>query len=122
MRFLLVYSLFVSLALVLPGVAATPAVSTDERLLRSARLGVDGPALLDFLNKRVAADGQRERIVRLARQLGEASGEQADRIFGELVPFGPAALSPLKEELNRVGTGKAGPLLKECIQWIEGPE
>src|SRR5207248_2285697 len=122
MRFPLACSLFAALVLTLPRVSAVPDTSADERLLRAARLGSDGPALLDFLNKRVSAGRDRERIVRLARQLVEARGDQADRVFGELVAFGPAALTPLKEELKNVGAGKSRSLLKECVQWIEGPE
>jgi HEAT repeat protein len=122
MRFPLAYTMIAWLVLVLPRMSAAPEVSTEERLLRAARLGVDGPALLDFLKKRTSPARDREHLVRLVRQLVEARGEKGDRIFGELVAFGPAALSPLKEELKNIGAGRAGPLLKECLQWIEGPE
>src|SRR5262249_45955964 len=49
-------------------------------------------------------------------------GEERDLIFRELVAFGPVALVSLREELKHVGAGKAATLLKECLQWIEGPE
>src|SRR5262249_40905383 len=67
------------------------------------------------------AGRERDRIVRLTRQLVEAKGEQADRAFGELVAFGSAALAPLKEELKNVRPGNAPPLLEECIKLLEGP-
>jgi HEAT repeat protein len=121
MRFrLAACSLFACLALVSTGLPAAPDTSADERLLRSARLGTDGPALLDFLKKRVSAGRERDRIVRLVRQLAEAKGDQADRAFGELVAFGSTALAPLKEELKNVRPGNARPLLEECIKLLEG--
>src|SRR5690242_11810108 len=111
--------LLVALSLA-PHLPAGPDASADEKLLRAARLGTDGPALLDFLNRRASAGRDRERIVRLVRQLAGAKGDQADRAFGELVAFGPPALAPLKEELKKTGPGKAA-LLRECLEWIEGP-
>src|SRR5262245_38951339 len=87
--------------LVLPAQAAdTPRpTSADERLLRAAHLGTDGPALLDFLKKRAADPIKREGVVELVRQVAEGTA-QADRAFGELVARGPAALVSLKEELK----------------------
>src|SRR5208337_1511406 len=45
----------------------------DEQLLKEARLGVDGPALLAYLRKQTLTPAARQEIEHLIRQLGAES-------------------------------------------------
>jgi HEAT repeat protein len=90
----------------------------DERLVRSAKVGVDGPALLVFLRCRSAAPDP-ARVERLLRQLATPQGDEA---FGELVARGPAVLPKLKEALNDPALARTKPRIEACLKWLEGPE
>src|SRR5215831_245091 len=51
------------------------AAALDERVLKEARLAVDGPSLLEFFRKRTISNTDLERIGQLIRDLGDDSFE-----------------------------------------------
>src|SRR5689334_21135774 len=62
------------LALPLPGrahPAAAADTAEDEQLLKDARVGTDGPGLLECFRKRTPTDRDRERAAALIRRLSE---------------------------------------------------
>ena len=90
--------------------------AADERLVRSAKVGVDGPALLAFLRRR-SSPPDPAQVSRLLRQFLEP---QADKAVSELVSLGPAVLPQLKEALKDPGFEKAKPRIESCLRWLEG--
>jgi hypothetical protein len=81
--------------------APVPAVNPDdEKLLRAARAGTDGPALLDYFRRRTLTPAQRARIRVLIPQLGDDSFRRRQQASLELMTFGPAALAHLRAALD----------------------
>src|SRR5262245_5936915 len=64
----------------------------DEQVLKKARVGTDGPALLDFFRKRTVTRAGAERITGLVGKLGDKSFKVRTRASKELVRTGVPAL------------------------------
>lgn len=78
-------------------IAAGPGISQDdEKLLKSAQIGTDGPALLAYLKQRTIGDAERSRIESLIRQLGSQSYAIRERATNDLVTVGVPAIGPLR--------------------------
>ena len=95
--------------------------AADERLVRAAKVGVEGPALLDFLRRR-STPPARKQVRRLLRQLADSAQGKADRAAGELVSLGTAVLPYLKEALADPAFAETKPRIENCLKWLEGPE
>jgi HEAT repeat protein len=102
-----------------PAVKAETATLTDEETLKAAHLGTDGPALLDFFRKRVAAPDRAELDALLAK-LADTSAETADRAAAELIAFGANAVPALRRVANNPDGGTATVRARHCLQMIEG--
>jgi hypothetical protein len=48
-------------------------IAADERLLQTARIGTDGPSLVEYFRKQKPAGEQLEKIQALIRRLGDRS-------------------------------------------------
>jgi hypothetical protein len=72
----------------------------DVELLRGADIPTDGPGLLAFLRKRVAREGDEERLRQLVRRLGDESYAVRERASHELVAAGSLARAVLREALE----------------------
>jgi hypothetical protein len=93
----------VALGLLLAGAlpAAEPdQVARDEQTLREAKVGTDGPALLEFFRKRTAKDVDPTKIKALVRQLGDDSFEKREQASAQLIAVGASAVPHLKEALK----------------------
>jgi HEAT repeat protein len=107
-----------------PPQAAGPATATpaqaDETLLKSAHLGSDGAAVLDFFKKRVpVADG--DKLVHdLIKQLADKDEAAQHKAAGELVALGPNAVAALRQAANGVEDKAAAARARECLEHIEG--
>ncbi len=103
---------------VAPPVAGQPVA--DETLLKSAYLGTDGPALVDFFKKRVpAADGE-TTVNDLIKQLGDKDEAVQHKAQGELIAIGPSAVAALRQAANGVEDKAASARAFHCLQQIEG--
>jgi hypothetical protein len=72
----------------------------DVELLRAAEIPTDGPGLLAYLRKRVASDGDEERLRALVRRLGDESYAVRERASRELVAAGSLARAVLRQALE----------------------
>src|SRR5579859_7490324 len=80
------------------GFPADPPVSVDrdEQILKSANLPTDPTALLKFFQKRTLAEGDREKVQALIRQLGSDVYRLREQAGAELIARGPAVVEMLK--------------------------
>src|SRR5262249_54072879 len=80
-----------SVALIpLPGRAES--VSEDEKVLRSAGVGSDGPSLLNFFRKRTLTEPDEQKLQALIQQLGRRSFPMRESASQELIRWGRPAL------------------------------
>jgi HEAT repeat protein len=80
--------------------AASTTGSEDEKLLQAAKIGVDGPGLLDFFRQHTTAPAQQEQILTLIQQLGDGSFKVRRKATADLAALGPRAVSFLRRALN----------------------
>src|SRR5439155_12779845 len=72
----------------------------DEKILREAKLPVDGPALLKYLRDRTYKEADPKRLAMLVKQLGDKDFKVREQAFADLLTLGATALAALKEGLN----------------------
>lgn len=90
----------------------------DEQLLRAAKLGVDGPALLEYFRKLAGTGVDRERLLALIKQLGDEVFDAREKASAELVTLGALAVPFLKEALKDADIEVAR-RAERCLQQIE---
>src|SRR5262245_37229992 len=112
------------LALVLSrsGPAAEGDSGNDEQTIRAANLTPDGPALLDFFKKRSQENVEPSRLAELVKQLGDKSGEVADRAAGELISLGPVAIPLLRQAVKDPDEPMIAGRARRCLLYIEGSQ
>src|SRR5947209_1838339 len=74
----------------------TPDTAEDEKLLHEAGAKTDGPALAEFLRKRVPAAVTEERLAALVKQLGDDDFEVREQASAGLKALGSRALPALR--------------------------
>jgi hypothetical protein len=87
----------------------------DESLLRSAKAGTDGPALLAFLRKRIPTESDQVRMKDLVIKLGHRSFGVRQKATAELKKMGLKA-APLLRQAAREGDGEARRRAEQCLQ------
>ncbi len=105
LRFRLTAVAAVGLLLALPSLrfpqaAAAADGSEDEKLLKAAKIGVDGPGLLDYFRRRTTTEAQRDHIQTLIRRLGDDSFKVRQAATTELAALGAAAAPLLRRALD----------------------
>jgi hypothetical protein len=97
-------SLLVLAALAAPVVYAAPPAEKispdDEKLLKGAKLAVEGPALLDYFRKRTVTPQKRAEIDQLIRKLGDDSFQVREKASDDLRAFGAVALPQLRRAVD----------------------
>jgi hypothetical protein len=78
-------------------VAAAAEAPPDDRILKTAGIGTDGPSLLAYLRMRTVSAADRQRIESLIRQLGDPAYTVRERAMNELVGCGMPAVGPLRQ-------------------------
>jgi hypothetical protein len=73
---------------------------TDEELLKTAKVAVDGPGLLDFFRKRMPTEKERAQVETLIGKLAHDSFAVRQQASAELLKVGPAALPQLRRSLQ----------------------
>jgi hypothetical protein len=120
----LVFALLGALALAAGAAAADPdPAEGDAELLRSAGLGTDGPALVDYFKKRTVNDVDRARIGKLIRDFGSEDFETRDKASAALTAIGAPARAQLKEATKDadVEVARRAEACLETIDKIAGP-
>jgi hypothetical protein len=114
-------ALAVALALPPRPLAADEAAEADEKVLKDAGVGTDGPALLDFFRRRTLSDVDRKRIGGLIGQLGSNSFEDREQASRSLRARGTPAVPFLRRALGEADLEVAR-RARLCLEEIEnGP-
>jgi hypothetical protein len=96
-------------------------IAAEEQVLKGAKIGVDGPSLVEFFRNRTRKDSDDARIRRLIEQLGDESYDLREKAVKDLIETGPAArphLMKAAEEKNPEIARRSA----ECLEHIdEGP-
>jgi hypothetical protein len=113
----------VTLLAIVPSTIATPPAGDDEdlRVLKTARVGTEGAALLDYFRKRTLTPAQRGQIRLLIPRLGDEAFAVREQASLELMALGPAAMAHLRagqsnpdEEIKERLRACIGGLEKKC--------
>jgi HEAT repeat protein len=105
----------------LAGGGPTPEPSAEEQTLRSAGLTTDGPMLLEFFRARAQAKTDGDKMLALARKLGDPAPEIRAKTAAQLVCCGPTAIPALRHVINDLDDTVAAEQANRCLQWLEGP-
>ncbi len=98
--------------------AAAPGDDTDERVLREAGVGTDGPSLVKYFRTRAQAGVDGKKIAALIKQLGSGVFEERERASAELVGIGGQAEPHLREVLKRPPELEVRQRAEWCLQQI----
>ncbi len=96
--------LFLGLA---PHLHAADGVTADEQILKAAKIGTDGPALLDYLRKRTTPRVDADKLKTLIRQLGDDSFDVREEATAELIRLSHAARPYLEEAVRDADVERA---------------
>jgi hypothetical protein len=77
--------------------AVPDTTADDQKMLRDLRLGVDGPALLDYFKKRTYPEANPTEMATLIRDLGNDEFTMRERAYERLLVLGAGALVGIKE-------------------------
>ena len=118
-RLAAIYILIASFALPgIPSLAQPEKLIVEEGILRDAGVGVDGPALLEFLRKRTLEEAGVAKIQRLVKQLGDRSFPMRQQAADELVGLGKPA-SPYLRRAVHSGDPEIARRAEECLRLID---
>ncbi|MSQ94506.1 MAG: hypothetical protein EXR98_08110 [Gemmataceae bacterium] len=70
--------------------------SHDDTLLRRANIATDGPALVDFLKKRILPESERSEVEQMVRRLGHANYRTRELAMQELIARGISSVDVLR--------------------------
>jgi hypothetical protein len=101
-----------------PRPARIEQVAEDEQRLRDAKVGTDGPALLEFFRKRTITDARLFDIQGLIHRLGDDSFEVRQKASADLAALGPVAL-PLLKQATKDRDVEVARRAEECVRLIE---
>ncbi|HYT91726.1 MAG TPA: hypothetical protein VEL76_23635, partial [Gemmataceae bacterium] len=90
----------------------------DEKLLKGAGIGMDGPALVGFLRKLIPTPEDTKRVAALLEQLGDKTFRIREKAVVELKAVGPPALPGL-HKVAKGGDLEISRRAERCIQAIE---
>ena len=94
--------------------------NADEQIVRAAGLGSDDAALLGFFNDRVRMQGDGEKLLALARKLGDPNPKTRSKLAAQLISVGPAAIPALHHVVNDLDDAVAAEEALRCLDWLEG--
>ncbi len=93
----------------------------EEAALKAAKVGTDGPALLEYVRKRALSDAAKERIVGLVRRLGAEDFTQREEAARELVAAGGPAV-PFLTEAAKDPDAEIAKRAQQCLDQIKGEQ
>jgi HEAT repeat protein len=111
-------------ALMLPLAHASEDTTVDdEKLVKSAAIGVEAPALLDFFRRRTLADDDRRRFNALIAQLGDNQFEKREEASHELIKYGTPVLPLLRKAAASHEDAEVRRRAQACLEDIDqGPK
>ena len=83
-----------------PAPGGSSSSPSDEDVLKAARIGIDGPSLLNYLRKQMVAPADREKIESLIRQLGSEVFEAREAATAALIEWGAPVKPYLRQTLE----------------------
>jgi HEAT repeat protein len=92
----------------------------DEQLLKTAKLGTDGPALLEFFRTRSHPAADPDKIAALVGQLGNDSDRVSSRATRELISLGSVTVPWLRRALKDPDDSLTAKRAQFCLDTIEG--
>jgi hypothetical protein len=96
--------------------------AADERILKAARIGVDGPSLLAYLAKQPGGKTDAKRLEKLIAQLGDDDFEVREKATAELIAAGAAAV-PYLQRAKKSADPEVVRRAEDCLKRIApGPE
>lgn len=100
--------------------AQTPAddSSDDEAILRDAKVGTAGPALLEFFRTRTPGEAELARIGGLIRELGSGTYRAREKATAALIRIGTPALAELRRA-ERNSDAEVRNRARRCVAAIE---
>src|SRR5262249_38762089 len=102
------------------GTASEPdTTKADEKILQDAKMGIDGPALLDFFKKRTPSEVDRGRILDLIKKLGADDFEVRERATNELTALGAAAAALLRQAAQSSNDIEVIRRCERCLEMID---
>src|SRR5215472_6311207 len=87
----------------------------DEKALRAAGVGTDGPALLEYFRGRAAAGVTPDKIAALIKQLGDDSFDERERASAQLVAIGERAEAQLREAVKNPPEAEVKARAEQCL-------
>lgn len=95
------------------------AAAPEERRLKAANVGTDGPALLAYLRARSVSPALKERITRLVRQLSSEDFAEREQATKELAAAGSSAV-PFLRQAAQSGDVEVAQRARQCLKQIKG--
>ncbi len=102
-----------------PTAAESDGQLSDDQLLRAAGLSPDGPALVEFFKARTRLTADREKVAGLIAQLGSKKAEEREKAMGELVSYGPLAVTQLRQATRDPDEPQVAAAARRCLGFIE---
>jgi hypothetical protein len=94
--------------------------SASERLLKEAKVGADGPALLEFVRSQAKGGEGIDKVKELIRQLGDDQFEVREQAAKDLVAMGKVAV-PLLRDAAKSTDPEVARRARFCLQQL-GPD
>jgi hypothetical protein len=114
-------TLLFALAVTVPSAdGAPPELAQEERLLRDAGIGVDGPGLLAFFKDRTLSPEDVKRLSAAVRQLGDEDFAVREKASRDLVRAGRPALAVLRTAADD-SDFEVSRRARACIEEIDNP-
>jgi HEAT repeat protein len=95
-------------------------VLSDEQILKSVNVDVDGAALMEFFKKRVLSSVEDEHTAKLAARLSDDKEAVRAKAANELIALGPLALPALRRTINHADSEESLARARKCLEAIEG--
>jgi HEAT repeat protein len=95
-------------------------LTDDEQLLKAAKIGTDGPALLEFFRIRARPEADPDKLATLVAQMGNDSDRISSRATRELISLGTVAVPWLRRALKDPDDSLTAKRAQFCLENIEG--
>jgi hypothetical protein len=95
---------------------AAAAGDADERVLRDAGVGTEGPALLQFFKSRTAAGTDRDGIAALVKRLGDDDFDVREKASADLAAVGATAEPQLREAAEKSSDAEVRRRAEDCLR------
>jgi len=91
----------------------------DEKALQAAKVGTDGPSLLEFFRKRTLTDADRDRVLALIQKLGDDSFVVREQAQAELIKLENLAVALLRRAVAENSDIEIVRRSEQCLKQID---